>query len=158
MGLWSILPYIFVLLSMPPLYREHHITLKELLPVVIGAVIWGPNWFNKSILCWCDNKAVVHIINTGTSKDPQVMGLMRCLHFIAARFNFLLSAIHTYQVLQMPCHTITYLPFLITTWRPLASLLLFLWPCSTYWSTPSQTGHHLHGAACSTLPSVSSQH
>ena len=37
---------------------------------------------------------MVHIINTGTSRDPQAMGLMRCLHFIAARFNLLLSATH----------------------------------------------------------------
>ena len=77
-----------------PDISDQHITVKELLPIVIAAAIWGPTWENKSILCRCDNEAVVHIINTGTSKDPHVMGLMRCLHFIAARFNLLLSAAH----------------------------------------------------------------
>ena len=42
----------------------------------------------------CDNEAVVQILNSGTSRDPIVMGLMRCLYFIAAKFSLLLSATH----------------------------------------------------------------
>ena len=56
--------------------------------------MWGEEWEGKSILCSCDNEAVVDIINTGTSKDPTAMGLMRCLYFITAKFNLLISAIH----------------------------------------------------------------
>ena len=67
---------------------------KKLLPIVFAAVVWGREWRNKSILCWCDNEAVVHIINTGTSRDPTAMSLMRYLYFIAAKFNLLISAIH----------------------------------------------------------------
>ena len=74
--------------------QDYHITFKELLPIVISAALWGPHWANQTIQCHCDNESVVHIINTGTSKDQAVMGLMRCLHFIAARFNMLLSATH----------------------------------------------------------------
>ncbi len=73
---------------------EYHITAKELLPIVIAAAIWGKAWAGKSILCRCDNEAVVYIINSGTSKDPTVMGLMRCLYFICAKFNLLISAVH----------------------------------------------------------------
>ena len=73
---------------------EYHITAKELIPIVIAMAVWGCSWTNKSILCRCDNEAVVSILNTGTSKDPTVMGLMRCLHFIAAKFNLLISAVH----------------------------------------------------------------
>ena len=72
----------------------YQITVKELLPIVMAMAIWGPQWHNKSILSRCDNEAVVCILNTGTSKDPTVMGLMRCLHFITAKFNILLSAVH----------------------------------------------------------------
>ena len=74
--------------------HHQHITIKELLPIVIAIAIWGAAWANKSVLCRCDNEAVIHIINSGTSKDPSVMALMRCLHFIAAKFNLLLSATH----------------------------------------------------------------
>ena len=73
---------------------DYDITAKELLPIVFATAIWGRDWENKSILCRCDNEAVVHIINTGTSRDPVAMGLMRCLYFIAAKFNLLLSAVH----------------------------------------------------------------
>ena len=73
---------------------DYDITAKELLSIVFAAAIWGREWENKSILCRCDNEAVVHIINTGTSRDPIAMGLMRCLSFISAKFNLLLSATH----------------------------------------------------------------
>ena len=72
----------------------YDITAKELLPIVFGAAIWGRDWKDKSVLCRCDNEAVVHIINTGTSRDPIAMGLMHCLFFITAKFNLLLSAAH----------------------------------------------------------------
>ena len=63
---------------------DYDITAKELLPIVFAAAIWGREWENKSILCRCDNEAVVHIINTGTSRDPIAMGMIRCLSFISA--------------------------------------------------------------------------
>ena len=52
---------------------DYNITAKELLPIVFGAAMWGKDWENKSILCRCDNEAVVHIVNTGTSRDPVAM-------------------------------------------------------------------------------------
>lgn len=70
---------------------DYHITAKELLPIVFAAAIWAKEWANKSVLCRCDNQAVVH---TGTNRDPIAMGLMRCLYFIAAKFNLLISAVH----------------------------------------------------------------
>ena len=76
------------------LTQGYDITAKELLPIVFAAAIWGEEWEEKSILCRCDNEAVVHIVNTGTSRDPVAMGLMRCLFFISAKYNLLLSATH----------------------------------------------------------------
>ena len=37
----------------------------------------GKEWAYKSVLCRCNNEAVVSIINTGTSRDPIAMGLMQ---------------------------------------------------------------------------------
>ena len=71
-----------------------HITAKELLPIVFAVAVWGAQWQGKSILCRCDNEAVVAIINTGTSKDCEAMPLMRCLFFITAKHNLLLTATH----------------------------------------------------------------
>ena len=73
---------------------ESHITVKELVPIVIAAAVWGNLWVGKTILARCDNAAVVAIINQGNSKDPECMHLMRCLAFIAAQFNFNIIASH----------------------------------------------------------------
>ena len=57
-----------------------HITVKELLPIVLVA-IWGSRWKGLTVLCRCDNAAVVSIVNSGRSRMDQVMHLMRCLSF-----------------------------------------------------------------------------
>ena len=71
-----------------------HITAKELVPITIAAVVWGRGWQGKVVRAWCDNEAVVCIVNQGTSRDPEVMHLVRCLAFVKARFQFKLVASH----------------------------------------------------------------
>ena len=71
-----------------------HITTKELIPIVVAAAIWGHEWVGKSVRFRCDNDAVVAILNSGSSRDNFVMHLIRCLSFITAKFNFVLSASH----------------------------------------------------------------
>ena len=73
---------------------DSHITVKELVPIVIAAAIWGKHWAGCTVLANCDNAAVVAIINQGSSKNQECMHLMRCLSFIAAQFNFNLVAAH----------------------------------------------------------------
>ena len=74
--------------------KTMHITIKEFVPVVMAAAIWGTSWAGKSVLIRSDNAAVVAVINSGTSRDHEVMHLMRCLVFISAKFNFIFSAAH----------------------------------------------------------------
>ena len=71
-----------------------HITIKELISVVFAAAVWGHLWEGKSVRFRCDNVAVVAILRSGTSKDELIMHVMRCLAFITARFNFVVSASH----------------------------------------------------------------
>ena len=52
-------------LCWPPSWGEVHITFKELVPVVTSIVQWGYLWKGSTILCRCDNVAVVSILNTG---------------------------------------------------------------------------------------------
>ena len=73
---------------------DHHITIKEMIPIVLAAALWGQSWRGKSILIQCDNMAVVHIINQGSSKNKVAMHLARCLSFTAAMHEFHLSARH----------------------------------------------------------------
>ena len=53
-----------------------HITIKELVPIAIAAAVWGPEWSGQNIKVKCDNAAVVAVLNSGSSKDPDVNGLL----------------------------------------------------------------------------------
>ena len=77
---------------------ECHITLKEMVPIVIVAALWGPTWRGKSVLVQCENSAVVSIINHGASKNQDTMHLARCLAFITAKFDFHMQASHIKRI------------------------------------------------------------
>ena len=67
---------------------------RELFPIVIACHIWGPSWSRKRIKFWCDNQSVVHILQSGTSKDEKIMHLVRALYLITAKYNFRVCASH----------------------------------------------------------------
>ena len=77
-----------------PAWAEVHISVQELLPIVVSCAIWGSDMTGRHIRCLCDNAAVVVMINKHTSKHPMAMHLLRCLFFICARSNITLSAEH----------------------------------------------------------------
>ena len=78
------------------------ITIKELLPIVIAAVIWGHSWHGHQVVSRCDNSAVVTVINNRYSREKDLMQLLRCLFFIEAHFQFHLRAIHLPGALNAP--------------------------------------------------------
>ena len=86
-GLWFQLKW-------PASWATVNITVKELLPVVMGVAVWGCQWRNGTVRCRCDNAAVVAILRSGTSRCPKAMRLMRCLFVFAAKFNVVLVAEH----------------------------------------------------------------
>ena len=71
-----------------------HIAAKELIPVIIAAVIWGRWWRGGKVLAQSDNMATVSVINSRFSRDPHLMQLLRCLFFIEAHLQFKLEATH----------------------------------------------------------------
>ena len=75
-------------------WSQVHLTVKELLPVVVACAVWGRTTQGNSIRIRCDNAAVVAILRSGTSKDKLAMHLMRCLAFFRAEFNLSLEAEH----------------------------------------------------------------
>ena len=78
----------------PASWESVHITVKELVPLVVAAALWGCNWQGQTVLCHSDNAAVVSIINTGRSKDQLAMHLMRSLFFFTAQSGCILQAVH----------------------------------------------------------------
>ena len=70
------------------------IMAKELVPIVLSCIIWGPQLSKQSVLILCDNLSLVNAVNKGASKDPLVMHLLRCLWFFTAYFDIALTASH----------------------------------------------------------------
>ena len=70
------------------------IACKELLPMVMGCVIWGRQWRSQRVMAHCDNEAAVSVVNSGYSRDPQMMQLLRSLFFIAAWHGITVRATH----------------------------------------------------------------
>ena len=73
---------------------DKSIAVKELVPIVMVATIWGAEWQGKVVLFHCDNQSVVAILNNLDSREEDLMHLVRCLFFLAARHQFWFLATH----------------------------------------------------------------
>ena len=73
---------------------KESIMVKELVPLVVAVALWGRHWSGGSILCKCDNEAVVAVVTSRTSQNKAVMHLLRCLFFLEASFDCHLIATH----------------------------------------------------------------
>ena len=66
----------------------------EFLAVVYAAAAWGHLWHRKRILFHCDATAAVCSMNSGTSRSPAIMTLVRGLHALCAQHNFDFRSAH----------------------------------------------------------------
>lgn len=68
--------------------------MKELLPIILAALIWGHSWHGETVhvLSYCDNQAVVSTLRSRTCKQPVLMHMLRCLFFVEAAYDFKLVA------------------------------------------------------------------
>jgi len=75
-------------------WKPIDIMAKELAPIVLSCAIWGPLLPRKILEFKCDNQGLVDAINKGSSKEPVVMHLLRCLWFFSAFFEITIRAAH----------------------------------------------------------------
>ena len=68
------------------------IAYKKLFPVIIAASLWGRRWSSLRIEFRSDNRAVVDVLRSGTSRDPNMMALLRRLSLLAAIHSFSFTA------------------------------------------------------------------
>ena len=74
--------------------RGLNIALLELYPICLAIKLWGRHLSNKCIQINSDNIAVVHIINSFTSKDLNLMILVRILALDCMSSNILVRSVH----------------------------------------------------------------
>ena len=77
-----------------PQCMRMNIALLELYPIYVALVIWGDQLKDKCIQLNTDNMAVVHILNNFTSKDSNIMVLVRLLVLHCIKFNILIRSRH----------------------------------------------------------------
>jgi hypothetical protein len=67
--------------------QDWHINIRELWAVYHSLLTWGPKWANHDVAVATDNTSVLAWINSGTSKSPQAMSLLRKIFWIQASRN-----------------------------------------------------------------------
>lgn len=70
------------------------ITFLELVPIVVAIWLWQDYFVSKKLIINTDNLALVHIINSQTSKSNRVMCLLRQLVLISIRRNIQIKFVH----------------------------------------------------------------
>lgn len=65
------------------------IAYKELFPITIAYHVWAREWSRKRIWFWCDNESIVSVITSGTSKDGNIMHLLRTIFLTTLQHNII---------------------------------------------------------------------
>ena len=47
----------------------YNIVQLEILNILVACKIWATHWYNRRIKIWCDNLAVVEVLNSGKSRN-----------------------------------------------------------------------------------------
>ena len=123
---------------------------KELLPIVLSCVVWGPVHSGYAVEFKCDNQSVVDSVNKGSSKEPMTMHLFQYLWFFSIYFGITVTISHIPGVvnvancrekisrikfLQANPHTSS---ILVTTPTPLLKLIS---PQMQDWTSPFFAQH-----------------
>ena len=70
------------------------IAVKEMVPVVVAAALWGKLWEGCHICFHSDNMAVLAVLNKHTARDEHLLHFLCCLFFYASYYKFYYSASH----------------------------------------------------------------
>ena len=93
-GEWIQLEWTGVNITPGPEVPNRGIAWKELVPIILACALWGRRWSGGTVTIHCDNTAAASVLNSGYSRVPEIIHLLRCLFFIRARFQFEAWAVH----------------------------------------------------------------
>ena len=104
----------------------------------MALAIWGKRWSGHTVLIRTDNMAVVHILNSGSARNEDMMHLLRSSFFILAQWSISITSQH------LPgCHNqvaeCLVLQRAIIIPLTLPSLVS---PSNSYSSLPTEPPHH----------------
>jgi hypothetical protein len=91
---WWFVPFNAALVARP-------IAWRELYAILVSCRVWGHLFSTRRVLIECDNMAVVFSVNNGSSKNPEIMGLIRGLFFVCSFFSFDIKLVHVPGILNL---------------------------------------------------------
>ena len=80
--------------GMWPEFGDINVAIKEFIPIVIAAEVWGLSWSRKRILFKSVNSAVVAVLKSGLCRDRHLAYCLRELAIRAVLFSFTYSDCH----------------------------------------------------------------
>ena len=93
--------------SFPTSWKKHHITILEFYPLYVLIYMFGAKVSNSIVYFYCDNIAVVEIVNKLTSKNKIVMHFLRKLVILLVKMNIDLRAKHVPGLENVLCDRIS---------------------------------------------------
>ena len=87
-GQWFAVPYD------ENICNDRSINWREMQAVVTAAATWGSAWSGKRIILHCDNECIVHVVNNGICRSPEIMDLVRELFLISASHQFTVHCVY----------------------------------------------------------------
>ena len=97
----------FIIGTFPARWRRFSIATLELFPVYALVCMLAHEWCHSKINFFCDNQAVVHILNQQTSKNKRIMSLLRPMVALSLRHRFTWEAFHVAGVLNVECDALS---------------------------------------------------
>lgn len=81
-------------LQWPQSWETVNIAIKEMVPIVLAAAVWGARWAKHQVRFRSDNMAIVASLQSRSAREPHLSHLLRCLFFWEAQFSFEHSVDH----------------------------------------------------------------
>ena len=78
----------------PSKWKSKNIIVLEMFPIVLSVGIWADKLANRCVMFHTDNKALAGVINKKTTKEKELLVLVRALVLFCLQHNILFKAVH----------------------------------------------------------------
>ena len=91
----------------PIKWKSKNIIVLEMFPIVLSNRIWADNLARGCVMFHTDNQVLAEVINKKTTKDRELLVLVRALVLSCLRHNLLFRAIHLPGILNTKADTLS---------------------------------------------------
>jgi hypothetical protein len=74
--------------------QNFNINILELLTIMVAIKVWGHNIKDRRVQIYCDNQASCIVLNSGRTKNPIMLSIIREIAYLSTMFNCQIRALH----------------------------------------------------------------